>query len=118
MYERVFEVESLSTAGFYNVRLEHWREMEAAGEKTRVHVETFGNVGWVTARSEALFVTEVSRALPDGSGRYFERLGDYGSLQAAVDAIREAYDENRDAAVAWRRVSARSDAGPLLQRPS
>src|SRR5919206_2874716 len=98
-----FAIEPLSTPGVYNVRLERWREMTAGGETAPVHAETYPSVGGITALSETVYAAEVSRAMPDGTGRYFERLGNYSSLDAAVEAIREAYDENRDCPVAVRR---------------
>jgi hypothetical protein len=98
-----FAVEPLSTLGVYNVRLERWPEMTAGGETSSMHAETYPSVGWITAPSKTVYVAEVSRAMPDGTGRRFERLGNYSSLDAAVEAIREAYDENRDCPVAVRR---------------
>ena len=105
MYHDEFEIEALpGSPGVYNVRLERWYESEAPpGETTRVRAATYGNVGWITAQSPTLYTAEVSRALPDGTGRCFVRLGNYSTLQAAAEAIQDAYDEKQDLPVIIRR---------------
>ena len=111
MYRNEFEIEALGSPGIYNVRLERWYESEAPpGETTCVHVATYANVGWIMAQSPTLYTAEVSRALPDGTGRCFVRLGNYSSLEAAADAVREAYDEKQDLPVVIRRSAQRGIA--------